>query len=31
MPGFEGWRKTAKPNYFPEFVEFVEEQRSKAA
>ena len=28
---FEGWWQNAKPSYFPEFVEWVEEQRSKAA
>ncbi len=28
---YEGWWERGKPNYFPEFVEFVEEQRSKAA
>ena len=29
--GFEGAWETAKPGYLPEFVEWVEEQRSKAA
>ena len=28
---FEGWWETMKPSYLPEFVEWVEEQRSKAA
>jgi hypothetical protein len=28
---FEGWWERGKANYLPEFVEFVEEQRSKAA
>ncbi len=28
---FEGWWEDAKAAYAPEFVEFVEEQRSKAA
>ncbi len=28
---FEGWWQNAKPSFFPEFVEWVEEQRSKAA
>ncbi len=28
---FEGWWERAKPSLFPEFVEWVEEQRSKAA
>ncbi len=28
---FEGWWEGVKPNYLPEFVEWVEEQRSKAA
>ncbi len=29
--GFESCWETAKPGYLPEFVEWVEEQRSKAA
>ncbi len=28
---FEGWWQNTKPRFFPEFVEWVEEQRSKAA
>ena len=28
---FEGWWQNAMPNFLPEFVEWVEEQRSKAA
>ncbi len=28
---FEGWWERGKANYLPEFVEFVEEQRAKAA
>ena len=28
---FEGWWEGVKPRYLPEFVEWVEEQRSKAA
>ena len=28
---FEGWWERVKPNLLPDFVEFVEEQRSKAA
>ena len=28
---FEGWWEVQKPNFSPEFVEWVEEQRSKAA
>ncbi len=28
---FEGWWERAKPSLFPEFVEWVEEQRSQAA
>ena len=28
---FEGWWEAGKASYLPEFVEFVEEQRSKAA
>ncbi len=28
---FEDWWETAKPRYLPEFVEWVEEQRSKTA
>ncbi len=29
--GFEGWWEGVKPRYLPEFVEWVEEQRAKAA
>ncbi len=29
--GFESWWEGIKPTYIPEFVEFVEEQRAKAA
>ncbi len=29
--GFEGWWEGVKPRYLPEFVEWVEEQRPKAA
>ena len=31
FPSFEGWWEGVKPRYLPEFVEWVEEQRSKAA